>query len=141
MFYELIFKYCFTHVMVLINELIGSLGKYHVWLCFLIFTSKFGVALHTMAIIFLAPPAQYRCPDTNSSCCENPVFDKSVFTRTIVMEWNLICQNTWLKDLHQTIFQFGVLSGSLLFGIASDMSVTKYLTYLIYNHILLILLP
>ncbi|KOB67323.1 Organic cation transporter [Operophtera brumata] len=96
--------------MVQINELIGSLGKYHVWLCCLIFISKFGVAFHTMAIIFLAPPAQYRCPDTNSSCCENPVFDTSVFTRTIVMEWNLICQNTWLKDLHQTIFQFGVLT-------------------------------
>lgn len=109
--------------MVLINELIGSLGKYHVWLCLLIFTNKFGVAFHTMAIIFLAPPAQYLCLDTNATCCENPVFDTTVFKRTIVMEWNLICQNSWLKDLHQTIFQFGVLSGSLIFGIVSDMLV------------------
>lgn len=109
--------------MVLINQLIGSLGKYHVGLCLLIFMSKFGVAFHTMAIIFLAPPAQYRCPDINMTCCENPIFDKTVFKRTIVSEWNLICQKTWLKDLHQTIFQFGVLSGSLICGIASDMSV------------------
>ncbi|KAJ8716710.1 hypothetical protein PYW07_003337 [Mythimna separata] len=106
--------------MVLINQLIGNFGRFHYWLCFIVFMSKFGVAFHQMAIIFLAPPAHYTCPGTNATCCDNPVYDKSIFTRTIVTEWNLICKNDWLKDLTQTIFQFGVLSGSLLFGIASD---------------------
>lgn len=104
----------------LINEVIGNFGRFHYWLCFIVFMSKFGVAFHQMAIIFLAPPAHYHCPGSNATCCDNPVYDKSVFTRTIVTEWNLICKNDWLKDLTQTIFQFGVLSGSLLFGIASD---------------------
>ncbi|CAG4930742.1 unnamed protein product [Colias eurytheme] len=81
--------------------------------------SKFGVAFHQMAIIFLAPPIKYTCP-ANETCCNDPVFDKSIFPRTIVMEWNLICENSWLKDLTQMLFQFGVLSGSLLFGIMSD---------------------
>lgn len=105
--------------MPLVNELIGSFGKYHLWLCCIIFVNKFGVALQQMAIIFLAPPAIYRCPN-NETCCETPEYDKSIFTRTIVTEWNLICKYAWLSDLHQMIFQLGVLSGSLLFGIASD---------------------
>lgn len=105
--------------MVLINDLMGAFGIYHFGLCFMIFLSKFGVAFHQMAIIFLAPPTQYRCPDTNNSCCDKPIFDKNVF-RTIVSEWNLTCQNSWLKDFTQTLFQFGVLLGSFLFGIASD---------------------
>lgn len=107
--------------MALINELIGEFGRYHFFICVLVFPSKFGAAFHAMAIIFLAPPANYTCPNTNETCCDNPVFDKSVFTRTIVTEWGLICEKGWLKDFHQTIFQFGVLSGSLLFGILSDM--------------------
>ncbi|XP_063826415.1 organic cation transporter-like protein isoform X2 [Ostrinia nubilalis] len=106
--------------MVLINELIGNFGKYHWFLCIIIFANKVGVAFHQMAIIFLAPPAEYHCPDRNETCCDNPIYDKSKYSRTIVMEWNLICERVWLKDLTQTFFQFGVLSGSLVFGMASD---------------------
>ncbi|XP_038214299.1 solute carrier family 22 member 1-like [Zerene cesonia] len=72
-----------------------------------------------MAIIFLAPPTKFTCP-ANETCCNDPIFDRSLFPRTIVMEWNLICENSWLKDLTQMLFQFGVLSGSLIFGIMSD---------------------
>ncbi|XP_075975241.1 organic cation transporter protein-like [Anticarsia gemmatalis] len=106
--------------MVLINELMGEFGLYHFGLCFIVFISRFGIAFHQMAIIFLAPPAHYRCPGVNVTCCDNPVYNTSVFKKTIVTEWNLICKKSWLKDLNQTIFQFGVLAGSLLFGMASD---------------------
>ncbi|KAL0830657.1 hypothetical protein ABMA28_002794 [Loxostege sticticalis] len=106
--------------MVIINEIIGHFGKYHLYLCLIIFANKFGVAFHQMAIIFLAPPAEYHCPDRNETCCDDPIFDRSKYSRTIVMEWNLICDRVWLKDLTQTFFQFGVLSGSLIFGMASD---------------------
>lgn len=102
-----------------INNLIGKFGKYQLCLCLMVFASKFGVAFHQMAILYLAPPAVFTCPN-NETCCEKPEYDKSVFTRTIVMEWNLICDKAWLKDFTQTLFQFGVLAGSLLFGIASD---------------------
>ncbi|CAH2084661.1 unnamed protein product [Euphydryas editha] len=105
--------------MVQINTLIGNFGKYHTWLCIIIFLSKFFVAFHQMAIFFLAPLVQYTCPQ-NNTCCDIPVYDKTDFTRTIVTEWNLICQKSWLKDFTQTIFQFGVLIGSLTLGLASD---------------------
>ncbi|XP_050348848.1 organic cation transporter protein-like [Nymphalis io] len=105
--------------MVQINALIGNFGKYHIYLCIMIFLSKFLVAFHQMAILFLAPPVHYICPH-NKTCCDVPVYDKTDFTRTIVTEWNLICHNSWQKDFNQTVFQFGVLIGSLAFGLASD---------------------
>lgn len=105
--------------MVLVNELIGNFGRFQLWLCFMVFVSKFGAALHLMAIIFIAPPPSYSCPG-NATCCENPVYDTSLFSKTIVTEWNLICEKTWLKDFTQMLFQFGVLAGSVLFGILSD---------------------
>ncbi|XP_013193331.2 organic cation transporter protein [Amyelois transitella] len=105
--------------MAIINDLIGNFGKYHLWLCILIFPNKFGAAFHQMSIIFLAPPPVYLCPN-NKTCCDDPVYDRTQYMRTIVTEWNLICGRAWLKDLTQMAFQFGVLSGSLLFGIASD---------------------
>ncbi|XP_035450467.2 organic cation transporter-like protein [Spodoptera frugiperda] len=106
--------------MAIINELIGDFGRYHLWLCFIVFLSRYNVSFHQMAIIFLTAPVQHYCPGTNSTCCSNPVFNKTVFTRTIVTEWNLTCKSDWFKDLTQTIFQFGVFCGSLIFGIASD---------------------
>ncbi|KAH9627686.1 hypothetical protein HF086_016840 [Spodoptera exigua] len=78
-----------------------------------------------MAIIFLTAPVQHYCPGSNDTCCDNPVYNTSVFKRTIITEWNLICERDWLKDLTQTIFQFGVFCGSLLFGIASDKWIWK----------------
>ncbi|XP_063534941.1 organic cation transporter protein-like [Cydia strobilella] len=105
--------------MVLVNDIIGTFRKYQWWICFIIYVNKFGIAWHQMAIIFLAPPVAYRCPE-NTTCCKDPIYDTSTFKNTIVMEWNLICENSWLKDFTQTLFQFGVLVGSLLFGMASD---------------------
>ncbi|XP_012543888.2 organic cation transporter protein [Bombyx mori] len=103
----------------IISELIGKFGKYQFWICVLIFANKFGVAFHQMAIVFLAPPAVYYCPG-NATCCDSPAYNTSLFTRTIVTEWNLICEKSFLKDITQTLFQFGVLFGSLVFGIISD---------------------
>lgn len=93
------------------------------------------MSFHQMAIIFLTAPVQHYCPGTNSTCCSNPVFNKTVFTRTIVTEWNLTCKSDWFKDLTQTIFQFGVFCGSLIFGIASDKWVLLVLMYLVYEYI------
>jgi hypothetical protein len=104
----------------ILNEIIGNFGKYQLFICIIVFINKFGVALHQMAIIFLAPPVEFNCPDKNSSCCDNPIYNKTKFSRTIVMEWDLICDKIWLKQTSEMLFQFGILLGSLIFGIASD---------------------
>ncbi|XP_050674821.1 organic cation transporter-like protein [Leptidea sinapis] len=106
----------------LIQEAIGSFGKYQLWICGLILMSKMPVAFHQMAIIFLAPNTDYICPDTNATTCpcENPQYDTSIFDNTIIMEWNLICDDRWLYSFTQTLFQLGTLIGSVVFGMASD---------------------
>ncbi|XP_061378462.1 organic cation transporter protein-like [Danaus plexippus] len=106
-----------------IQSAIGSFGKYQFYLCFLIFLSKFPVAFHQMAIIFLAPKAEFTCEGTQikGTCpCDKPVYDTSIFTNTIITQWDLICKDKWLASLTQTLFQLGTLIGSLLFGMASD---------------------
>ncbi|VVD00503.1 unnamed protein product [Leptidea sinapis] len=104
----------------LIQEAIGSFGTYQFLLCALVFLSKIPIALHQMAIIFLAPNTDYMCPEKNTCPCPAPQFNTSIFTNTIIMQWSLICDDKWLVCFTQTIFQFGTLVGSILFGMASD---------------------
>ncbi|XP_077295935.1 organic cation transporter protein-like isoform X2 [Arctopsyche grandis] len=108
-----------------IQEAIGSMGKYQVILCLIIFLTKFPVAFHQMGIIFLAPPVSYICLDnssneTNKCPCSNPEYDTSIFQDTIIMTWDLICEKSWLADFTQTIFMLGILVGSISFGAISD---------------------
>ncbi|XP_050348845.1 organic cation transporter-like protein [Nymphalis io] len=107
----------------LIQRVTGSFGKYQLYLCLLIFLSKFPVAFHQMAIIFLSPKVEYHCfgSSSNATCpCPNPQYDTSIFTNSIIMEWDLICDRKWLTSFTQTLFQLGTLLGSVLFGMASD---------------------
>ncbi|CAH1636432.1 unnamed protein product [Spodoptera littoralis] len=107
----------------LIQKVIGSFGKYHLWLCLLIFLTKFPVAFHQMAILFLSPKVSYSCggSELNNTCpCPDPVYDTSIFSSTIITEWDLICDRKWLTSFTQTIFQLGTLLGSVFFGMASD---------------------
>lgn len=102
--------------------MIGPFGKYQLYLCLLIFLSKFFIAFHQMAIIFLSPKVDYVCPDTNSDTCPcpNPKFDKIIFTNTMTMQWHLICERKWMVGFTQMLFQLGSLLGSIIFGMASD---------------------
>lgn len=106
----------------LIQKVIGSFGKYQLYLCLVVFLVKFPVAFHQMAIIFLSPKVSYICASTsNETCpCSDPIYDTSVFKRTIIMEWDLICDRKWLTSFTQTLFQLGTLFGSVFFGMASD---------------------
>lgn len=112
----------------LIQRITGSFGRYQLLLCLLIFLTKFPVAFHQMAILFLAPKLSYTCPDTGEETCPcpNPEYDTSIFSRSIIMEWDLICERKWLTSFTQTLFQLGTLLGSVLFGMASDRFGRKY---------------
>ncbi|XP_047990625.1 organic cation transporter-like protein [Leguminivora glycinivorella] len=113
----------------LIQRIIGSFGRYQLFLCLLIFLTKFPVAFHQMAILFLAPKVSYTCADTGgeATCpCPNPEYDTSMFNQSIIMKWDLICERKWLTSFTQTLFQLGTLLGSVLFGMASDRFGRKY---------------
>lgn len=93
--------------------------------CAVVFPLKFPVAWHQMGIIFLGAAMNYTCAsnsslDKCSSECTSWNYDTSVFTSTIVSEWNLVCEKANLVNLSQTIFMFGILVGGVVFGSLAD---------------------
>ncbi|XP_013173247.1 PREDICTED: organic cation transporter protein-like [Papilio xuthus] len=99
-----------------------TFGRYQFRIFCLCILCKFFTAFNQMGVIFYAPRVSYICADTNAETCpcSKPIYDTSVFTNTITMEWNLICKKKWLANLTQTLFQVGVLFGSVFFGMAAD---------------------
>lgn len=123
-----------------ITKIIGAIGKWQIWICFVVFLVKFPVAWHQMSIIFLAPPMNFTTSNTSGDfdnvCLENSseyVYDHSIFQETIVSQWDLVCDRHWLKNLTQTIFMLGILVGNMLFGHLSDRSVPSNLSYRYLN--------
>ncbi|XP_044268025.1 organic cation transporter protein-like [Tribolium madens] len=108
----------------IIQKSIGILGRWHIAVCFMIFLVKFPVAWHQLGIVFLAPPVEFSCIDNKSDKCSNDcnkhIFDRSIFTETIVTQRDLVCTRTYLASLAQTITMLGILFGNMLFGYLSD---------------------
>ncbi|CAF4867430.1 unnamed protein product [Rotaria socialis] len=52
--------------------------------------------------------------------CNSFVFDRTYYQSTLVEEWSMVCNQVSLKSFVQTIFFFGYMIGSLVFGILSD---------------------
>lgn len=117
-----------------LTKAIGAIGKWQIWICFVVFLVKFPVAWHQMSIIFLAPPTNFTCSSDNSGVfdnhchanCTDYEYDHSVFDETIISEWNLVCDRAWLKNLTQTMFMLGILVGNMVFGHLSDRLVIVY---------------
>ncbi|KAM4617174.1 solute carrier family 22 member 20-like [Discoglossus pictus] len=57
---------------------------------------------------------------TTETCKEGWTFDKSVFSSTIVSEWNLVCNHRSWKQVARSIYMTGVLLGALVFGSLAD---------------------
>lgn len=111
-----------------VTRAIGAIGKWQIWVCFVVFLVKFPVAWHQMSIIFLAPPVNFTCAANHSEIfanhchanCSSYAYDRSVFKETIISQWDLVCTKEWLKNLTQTIFMLGILVGNMVFGYLSD---------------------
>jgi MFS family permease len=107
-----------------IQEAMGELGRWQIFVCAIIFLLKFPVAWHQLSIIFLGPNLDFTCSDPQldrcDKSCNGHVFDNSTFTNTIQMEWDLVCERKSLANMSQTIFMFGILVGNMVFGAIAD---------------------
>ncbi|UJR10527.1 hypothetical protein I4U23_014730 [Adineta vaga] len=52
--------------------------------------------------------------------CENYVYDKTHYTKTLVEEWSMVCDRVNYRSAVQMIFFFGYMVGSIVFGILAD---------------------
>ncbi|XP_034280328.1 solute carrier family 22 member 6-B-like [Pantherophis guttatus] len=78
---------------------------------------------------FAAPQWRFLDPNVTHSnetvfdteaCEDGWTYDRSVFSNTIVSEWNLVCESRSLRQMAQSLYMAGVLIGSLLIGNLSD---------------------
>ncbi|XP_075043848.1 solute carrier family 22 member 20-like [Mixophyes fleayi] len=53
-------------------------------------------------------------------CKDGWVYDKSVFSSTIVTEWDLVCNQRTMRQVAQSIYMAGVLVGAVVLGSLSD---------------------
>ncbi|XP_061461757.1 solute carrier family 22 member 6-A-like [Rhineura floridana] len=53
-------------------------------------------------------------------CADGWTYDRSMFTRTIISEWDLVCDSRTLSQMAQSLYMAGVLIGSVLYGSLSD---------------------
>ncbi|KAM4547365.1 organic cation/carnitine transporter 2-like [Fundulus diaphanus] len=53
-------------------------------------------------------------------CLDGWQFDHSVYTSTVVTQWNLVCDESWKKPFTSSIYFGGILAGSFVSGQLSD---------------------
>ncbi|CAK1585501.1 unnamed protein product [Parnassius mnemosyne] len=109
-----------------IEKIIGRFGLYQTWILFLILISRYPMEFQLTNVVFILPSVDYVCLDesnlnaTNYCPCENPEYDTSGIVSSVTSTWNLICGKTQLASLAQSMLQFGILAGSLIYGYISD---------------------
>ncbi|XP_063534938.1 organic cation transporter protein-like [Cydia strobilella] len=52
--------------------------------------------------------------------CESFEYNLSVFTKTIITEWDLVCDRQWMVNFTQVVLMCGFLFGSIIFGNVAD---------------------
>lgn len=84
-----------------VQEAIGNLGRWQIYVCLAISLVKFPIAWHQLAIVFMAPHQDYNCTSpagvqTADHCaanvsgvledCTEWEYDRSTFTETIISQ-------------------------------------------------------
>jgi len=115
-----------------ISDVIGQWGNYQRQVSFFTTSTAIFSAFNNLAGSFYGPKANYKCVVNNVtqdySCpapgsgivCDKYIYDKTDFDRTIVTEWDLVCDREFLASFTQSIFMFGISVSALLFGYLSD---------------------
>ncbi|CAF0791707.1 unnamed protein product [Adineta steineri] len=56
----------------------------------------------------------------NLQTCDNYVFDRSIYKKTLVEEWTMVCDRVGLRSTVQMIYFAGFMCGALFFGTMAD---------------------
>lgn len=59
-------------------------------------------------------------PSAVEQSCNEWVYDLTKYKSSTVMEWDMVCDKSWLTATSDSLFMVGVLLGSMIFGHLSD---------------------
>ena len=123
-------------------DITGSWGPWqrNIFL-FLLFGGIFS-AFHGLSLTFYAPEVDYRCADdteyvdleesfnNTDQCnlfingttveCKSWSYDTSFYETSIISEWDLVCDKSWLASFSQSSYMIGMMVSTILFGYLSD---------------------
>ncbi|XP_026280231.2 organic cation transporter protein-like isoform X1 [Frankliniella occidentalis] len=125
-----------------LQSTIGDFGRWQMGIALAVAMSGLPGAWFKIGIVFLAPPVDFWCTsplpaDHNATArykctvpgpgedgatvpCESWEYDRSVFTETIITEWDLVCHRAQLANVVQMLFMFGFLVGCTVGGVVAD---------------------
>jgi len=127
-----------------VQDAIGEFGLFQKLLYFFLWFPAAAMAVGVYASVYMEYTPNYQCvPDDSSiqtkynpaegnmtcwskgessvnSHCSSWVFDKSVFTSTVISEFEIVCASSYLKTFATTIYMSGMLFGSFFFGWFGD---------------------
>ncbi|XP_020633128.3 solute carrier family 22 member 6-A [Pogona vitticeps] len=72
--------------------------------------------------------AANRTKTDTEPCANGWVYDRTVYTSTIITEWDLVCDRRKLREMAQSVYMAGVLAGALILGGLADKFGRKALT-------------
>jgi len=125
-----------------IDETIEEFGTFQCVLYFLLWLPASAMAIGVYSAIYMEYTPLFHCSNevheiysphlggstcptvqnntSSASKCIEWIYDNSVFERTVVTEFNLVCDSEYLKTLSKTTYMTGMLLGSLVFGWLGD---------------------
>lgn len=111
-----------------IEKFFSHVTRYHIFCLGIMFLAKIPLYWHLMNMIFLSPPMQFQCPthkqaieEQHGGCpCDNPEWNRTVFTETAQTKFDLLCDRAWMISFSESMLYVGTLFGSLVFGFLAD---------------------
>lgn len=115
-----------------IEDTIGAVGVWQVAVCATASLTRFLAMGNMTSVVFLTPVTKFTCVEFQNNAtintdimtcyknCTKYDYHSQVMETTLISDFGLICEKSWLASLTQTILMLGLVIGVSLFGWMSD---------------------
>lgn len=106
------------------EQIMGSMGWYHVVICMSVFLNKITIAFHLISHAIMVPKQNLSCSDPNYKTCDpacpDIIMDTKYYDHTIINDFGLYCDRSIYATMSQMAVMIGVFFGNIIFGIITD---------------------